>query len=94
MTKHVGFPVELLDMAKLKEYFADLDIKPDKFFDNSAQITRFSLSKEIREFREKVNKTDWRDYGAAARVNAGYNPGKNAISLPAGILQVFPQIAR
>ena len=88
MEKHVGFPVELLDMAKLEEYFADLKMEPDKFYDNSAQILRWELKNSFEKLREKVNKTNWKYHGKPAEVNAYYAPEENAIVLPAAILQV------
>ena len=88
MEKHVGFPVELLDMAKLEEYFADLKMEPDKFYDNSAQILRWELKNSFEKLREKVNKTDWKNHGEPAQANAFYDADENAIILPAGILQV------
>ena len=89
MARHVGYPVELLDMTKLEDYFAGLEIEPDKFFDNHAQIGRWLMKKSLKEFREKVNKTDWTTHSKVAVVNALYSPRENAIMLPAGILQVI-----
>ena len=88
MASHVGFPVELIDMAKLNEYFADLEMKPDKFFDNSAQISRWKIKNQFAKLREKVNKTDWKYHADPYQVNAAYMQLENSIDLPAGILQV------
>ena len=89
MVRHVGFPVELLDMAKLKEHFSGIEMKPDKFFDNYVQIGKWWMKNKFGKLREKVNKTDWKDHANPAMVNAMYNPVENAIMLPAGILQVL-----
>ena len=88
MASHVGFPVELIDMAKLNEYFGDLEMKPDKFFDNSAQISRWRINSFLGKLREKVNKTDWKSHAEPFDINAMFIPAENAIGLPARILQV------
>ena len=90
MARHVGYPVELLDMKKLEEYFGGLEMKSDKFYDNYMQFGRWSMKNAFEELREKVNKTDWKapGIGTPAMVNAYYNPRANSIILPAGILQV------
>ena len=90
MASHVGYPVELLDMKKLEEYFGSLDMKPDKFYDNYVQIGKWDMKNAFVELREKVNKTDWKaaGHGTPAMVNAYYNGRENSIILPAGILQV------
>ena len=93
MARHVGYPVELLDMTKLEDYFAGLEMKPDKFFENYVQIGRWWKKNKFEEFREKVNKTDWKTHSIVAVVNAFYNPRGNGIILPAGILQVVVQSA-
>ena len=90
MARHVGYPVELLDMKKLEEYFGGLEMKSDKFYDNYMQIGRWSTKNIYEELRKKVNKTDWKapGIGTPAMVNAYYNSRANSIILPAGILQV------
>ena len=88
MGRHVGYPVELLDMTKLEDYFDGLEMESDKFFENYAQIGRWLMKNRFEEFREKVNKTVWKTHSEVAVVNAFYSPIENAIMLPAGILQV------
>ena len=88
MASHVRFPVELLDMAKLEEFFAGIEMKPDKFFDNRVELGRWWMKNSFEKLREKVNKTDWKSHANSAVVNAYYNGVTNAIILPAGILQV------
>ena len=88
MARHVGFPVELLDMKKLEQHFAGVEMKPDKFFDNYVQIGKWFMKNKFGNLREKVNKTDWKDHALPVMVNAFYSAGENAIILPAAILQV------
>ena len=88
MASHVGFPVELLDMAKLEEFFAGIEMKPDKFFDNRVEIERWRMKNSFEKLREKVNKTDWKSHAEPFDINAMFIPAENAIGLPAGILQV------
>ena len=88
MARHVGFPVELLDMKKLEQHFAGVEMKPDKFFDNYVQIGKWFMKNKFGKLREKVNKTDWKSHALPVMVNAFYSAGENAIILPAAILQV------
>ena len=73
MKRLVGYPVELLDMAKLEEYFADLDMKTDKLFENFVQIQKRLTRKGFEKLREAVNRTDWKIQDTPAKVNAEYD---------------------
>ena len=46
------------------------------------------MKNSFEKLREKVNKTDWKSHANSAVVNAYYHRVQNAITLPAGILQV------
>lgn len=42
-------------------------------------LTIFGTNYSFRRLREKVNKNDWKNHGAAAVVNAFYSPLENSI---------------
>ena len=89
-TNHVAYPSEQLDMSKLEEYYADLEIKPKEYFNNMKRSLLFQKKLEISEFRKEFNRSDWRIYSPlVTSVNAFYMPTMNSIQLPAAYLQGF-----
>ena len=89
-TVNIAYPSELLDMSKLEEYYADLEIKPKEYFNNMKRSLLFQKKLEISEFRKEFNRSDWRIYSPlVTSVNAFYMPTMNSIQLPAAYLQGF-----
>lgn len=86
MSLKIGYPDYILDSEKLNEKYADLEIHPDKYFENILNVLRHLTRSEQTKLREKVNRTVWNT--APAVVNAYYSRNKNQIMFPAGILQV------
>jgi predicted metalloendopeptidase len=87
MVEHIGYPPELLEMAKLEELYRGLELSPDAYLGNALNMTVFGTNYAFSKLREKVNKTDWVRHGRPAVVNAFYSPLENSIQFPAGILQ-------
>lgn len=87
VANHIAYPVELLDVKKVTQYYERLEIHGDLFFEAVLNLTKFHLYKMWIELNEPVNKTDWRNHGNAIVVNAFYNPIENSMQFPAGILQ-------
>ncbi|XP_023345566.1 neprilysin-2 [Eurytemora carolleeae] len=87
MVEHIGYPSELLDMSKLTDLYAGLELSPDAYLQNALNMTIFGTNYAFSKLREKVNKTDWVRHGQPAVVNAFYSPLENSIQFPAGILQ-------
>ena len=87
MVEHIGYPSELLDMAKLEQLYDGLELGPSEYFGNALNMTVFGANYAFSKLREKVNKTDWVRHGRPAVVNAFYSPLENSIQFPAGILQ-------
>lgn len=85
MSLKIGYPDYILDREKLNEKYADLDIHPDKYFENVLNVLRHLTRSEQGKLREAVNRTAWNT--APAVVNAYYSRNKNQIIFPAAILQ-------
>jgi predicted metalloendopeptidase len=87
MVEHIGYPSELLEMSKLEDLYAGLELSPNAYLRNALNMTVFGTNYAFSKLREKVNKTDWVRHGRPAVVNAFYSPLENSIQFPAGILQ-------
>merc|ERR1719239_1973730 len=87
MVEHIGYPSELLEMSKLEDLYAGLELSPNAYLGNALNMTVFGTNYAFSKLREKVNKTDWKRHDQPAIVNAFYSPLENSIQFPAGILQ-------
>uniref|UniRef100_T1IPL6 Peptidase M13 N-terminal domain-containing protein n=1 Tax=Strigamia maritima TaxID=126957 RepID=T1IPL6_STRMM len=85
ITKHVAYPDELLNNRLLDGLYQNITITSDDHFANLMSIRRYAANFSYGLLRKPVNKTDWKNHGEAAEVNAYYNPPDN--NFPAGILQ-------
>ena len=84
---HIGYPEELLDMDKIEELYAGLELVENDYFGNGNRLAKFGTDYSFSKLRQKVDKMDWVRHGQPAVVNAFYNSVENSISFPAGILQ-------
>uniref|UniRef100_A0A1B6F4Q7 Peptidase M13 N-terminal domain-containing protein n=1 Tax=Cuerna arida TaxID=1464854 RepID=A0A1B6F4Q7_9HEMI len=87
VVQHIGYPDELTDMNKIEEFYKELDIDKDQYFEALVDLSRWANNYRFRQLREEVNRTDWRSHGTVTMVNAFYNPMENSMQFPAGILQ-------
>lgn len=85
MQLRIGYPDFVLDRPALNERYEDVDVHPDKYFENTLNILRKLARVEQERLGTPVNKTLWNT--APAVVNAYYSRNKNQIMFPAGILQ-------
>uniref|UniRef100_A0A1B6D4L9 Endothelin-converting enzyme 1 n=1 Tax=Clastoptera arizonana TaxID=38151 RepID=A0A1B6D4L9_9HEMI len=85
MMLRIGYPDFILDPNQLEARYRDVDIYPDKYFENTLNILRHLTRVEQSNLGCSVNKTLWNT--APAVVNAYYSRNKNQIMVPAGILQ-------
>ncbi|EEC10627.1 neprilysin, putative [Ixodes scapularis] len=84
MNERVGYPDLLTNPYELsKDFF--LFFFSDLYLDNVFNILRFEAIRNQLKLRQPVNKEKWTTEPAV--VNAFYNPNKNDIVFPAGILQ-------
>lgn len=85
MSLKIGYPDYILSADELNQKYADLDIHPEKYFENVLNVLRHLTRSEQSKLRERVNRTAWNT--APAVVNAYYSRNKNQIIFPAAILQ-------
>ncbi|KAM7348788.1 M13 family metallopeptidase neprilysin 1 isoform 1-T5 [Cochliomyia hominivorax] len=85
MNERIGYPEILTDAKELEKEFANLTIVPDNFMENVLSILKWESEKNMQLLRQPVDKEKWTTEPAV--VNAFYNPNKNDIVFPAGILQ-------
>lgn len=79
LTKHIGYPDELADVAKLEEYYKDLEIEADDLLLNTLRLNVFRTNYAYGKLREPVNKTDWVTHSKPSTVNAYYSSLENSI---------------
>ena len=79
MTHHIGYPDELMDDAKIVEYYKTVSVDENKYFESILNIGKFGTDRSFKKLREPVNKTEWINHAGAAVVNAYYSPNKNSI---------------
>ena len=65
--------------------YAGLDIADRPFFQNRAAAIAFETRRQIGKIGKPVDKREW--WMTPPTVNASYNPTKNQMTFPAGILQ-------
>lgn len=75
----IAYPDELKDDSKLVEYYEDLEIDEEEFFEAILKFNKFGTKKAMRKFRTPVDKDDWKDHASVAIVNAFYNRIENSI---------------
>lgn len=85
MSLKIGYPDFILSHQRLDEKYAELQIHPEKYFENTLSILQFLSREEQKKIGQQVNKTQWQTFPAV--VNAFYSRSKNQIMFPAGILQ-------
>ncbi|KAJ8920319.1 hypothetical protein NQ315_011981 [Exocentrus adspersus] len=85
MNERIGYPKLITDKEKLTKEYAALNITKHDFLRNILNILKFEAEHNLRMLRQPVDRDKWSTEPAV--VNAFYNPNKNDIVFPAGILQ-------
>lgn len=78
MTLKIGYPDKWKDYSKLK-------LERDSFILNALRISEFEFRRDLKKAGRPVDRTEW--WMSPQTVNASYDPTKNDITFPAGILQ-------
>ncbi|MCL6099705.1 MAG: M13 family metallopeptidase [Bacteroidetes bacterium] len=74
----IGYPDKWRDYSKL-------EIKRDSYYKNSERASKWARAINLEKLGKPVDRTEWRM--TPQTVNASYNPTRNEITFPAGILQ-------
>uniref|UniRef100_I3IW85 Endothelin-converting enzyme 1 n=1 Tax=Oreochromis niloticus TaxID=8128 RepID=I3IW85_ORENI len=82
----VGYPEFIMNATKLDKVFNDFAVVSGLYFQNVMQYYNFSGRVTADQLRKPPNRNQWSM--TPPTVNAYYNPTKNEMVLPAGILQV------
>lgn len=85
MNERIGYPELLTKPGLLTEEYALLNVSDSHFLQNILNIKRYEAQYNLHKLRQPVAKDKWSTEPAV--VNAFYNPNKNDIVFPAGILQ-------
>lgn len=56
---HVGFPNSLSENQEISEYYNDLVMEADNFFNNSLRWNAFQNDKMFMRLRKTVNRSSW-----------------------------------
>lgn len=81
----VGYPEFIMNATKLDKVFNDFEVVAEFYFQNVMQYYNFSGRVTADQLRKAPNRNQWSM--TPPTVNAYYNPTKNEMVLPAGILQ-------
>uniref|UniRef100_A0A8C1RX50 Endothelin-converting enzyme 1 n=1 Tax=Cyprinus carpio TaxID=7962 RepID=A0A8C1RX50_CYPCA len=81
----VGYPKFIMNPKELDKVFNDFDVVSDLYFQNVMNYYNFSARVTANQLRKVPNRDQWSM--TPPTVNAYYNPTKNEMVLPAGILQ-------
>lgn len=88
IVQEIGYPTKspnLMDAEDVKNYYKELDVKDDTYFENALRMTKFSAFQEWSKLGKPTNRDEWEM--TAPTVNAYYNPHGNEIFFPAGVMQ-------
>ncbi|XP_062552174.1 neprilysin-1 isoform X2 [Armigeres subalbatus] len=85
MNERIGYPEILTNPEELEKEYINLSISKDHFVNNILNILKWDAERNLKLLRKPVDKDKWATEPAV--VNAFYNPNKNDIVFPAGILQ-------
>ncbi|XP_055538182.1 neprilysin-1-like [Wyeomyia smithii] len=85
MNERIGYPEILTNAAELDKEYVNLTVSNDNFINNILNILKWEAERNMQLLRKPVDKDKWTTEPAV--VNAFYNPNKNDIVFPAGILQ-------
>lgn len=75
----IGYPDELIDDAKLENFYAALNLSFNSFLEDILRVQGFYSTFELGRLRDFFNKTDWVDHARPADVNAYYSGIENNI---------------
>ena len=87
MKNFIAYPDELTIEKVVAEHHSGIVVEEDDFYGNKLRMFTWDRQFKHSRLRERVDKTDWRDFSLVPIVNAFYAWDINAMVFPAGILQ-------
>ncbi|XP_018329444.1 neprilysin-1 [Agrilus planipennis] len=85
MNERIGYPHYITEKEELEKEYEQLNLTKNSFMTNMLNVMKFEADQNLQKLRQPVDKDKWSTEPAV--VNAFYNPNKNDIVFPAGILQ-------
>ncbi|KAK4876270.1 hypothetical protein RN001_012692 [Aquatica leii] len=85
MNERIGYPQLITESVELISEYDALNITNDEFMVNILNVLKYEADQNSQKLRQPVDRDKWSTEPAI--VNAFYNPNKNDIVIPAGILQ-------
>ena len=77
---YIAYPDKLLNETLVAEYYEELSVSDDDYFQNTLNARVFFTNKSFKKLREPVDKKDWKRHSKTAVVNAFYSAQDNSIS--------------
>ena len=81
IASYVGYPDELLDDKKIEEFYKNLEITDDDYYQASLNLCSFHLSSSLSRYRESVNDGKWISHSEYRIPNVVYSLTKNSICM-------------
>ncbi|XP_015789311.1 neprilysin-1-like isoform X1 [Tetranychus urticae] len=85
MNERIGYSETLTNPVEVSKEYEKLQVYESQFLINILKLLKFESARNLEKLRKPVDKDKWTTEPAV--VNAFYNPNKNDIVFPAGILQ-------
>lgn len=79
MKSYIAYPDEFLMDDKLIEYYKNIEVDEKKYMESILSINVARTDRELRNFRNPKNKSEWTRHSKSALVNAYYLPLENSI---------------
>ncbi|XP_022344014.2 neprilysin-1-like [Crassostrea virginica] len=81
----IGYPLKVKNDTFLNDRYKEYVFKEDNYFENVLVFSKLETKENLIELPKPVDREKWET--PPATVNAFYNPARNQIMFPAGILQ-------
>ncbi|KAF0289689.1 Neprilysin-2 [Amphibalanus amphitrite] len=78
---YIAYPDKLLNETLVAEYYEELSVSDDDYFQNTLNARVFFTNKSFKKLREPVDKKDWKRHSKTAVVNAFYSAQDNSITI-------------
>ena len=80
MIKYVGYPDELLNDKIIEEFYKNLEITDDDYFQASLNMSIFQTDNFLSNYRKPESEWDWYSYSPSTVPKVEYIASDNSIS--------------